>query len=189
MIAAKKVFVDLELWYKSVFIAYTAERIARILGLSQNAQSDVYISGLMMFTGQVIFKMFYKDQYKGLDHILNLQKRLEKEREVFEISSIDLSCEIIKSNGLPQSIFSILSKQTLDWHDEEFKLENAILELARILSEIDSKNLDEQDLNTAIYEVLDPEMLDKFGMTKLRLDPHFLAELHEGTTAYVNAHS
>ena len=187
MIAAKKVFVDLELWYKSVFLAYTAEKIARALGLSQNVQSDVYISGLMMSSGQVIFKTFYKDQYKGIDKILHFQDRLEKEKEIFQISSIDLSCEIIKTNGLPQSIFSILNRQSLDWHDEEFTLENAILELSRILAEIDSKYLDEYDLNRAIYELLDPEMLKKFGMTKIKLDTEFMSQLHEGTASFVNA--
>lgn len=187
MIAAKKVFVDLELWYKSVFLAYSAERIALELGLSQNFQSDVYISGLMMSSGQLIFKMFYRDQYKDIDKILNYQERLKAEKKIFGISSIELSCEIIKNYGLPETIYSILSKQDLDWHDEEFGLANAVLELARILAEIDSKDMDEFELRRAIRALLDPEMLKKFQMSDLRLDTDFVAQLHEGTAAFVNA--
>jgi HD-like signal output (HDOD) protein len=187
MIAAKKVFVDLELWYKSVFLAYSAERIALELGLSQNFQSDVYISGLMMSSGQLIFKMFYRDKYKDIDKILNYQERLKAEKKIFGISSIELSCEIIKNYGLPETIYSILSKQDLDWHDEEFGLANAVLELARILAEIDSKDMDEFELRRAIRALLDPEMLKKFQMSDLRLDTDFVAQLHEGTAAFVNA--
>jgi len=187
MIAAKKVFVDLELWYKSVFLAYSAERIALELGLSQNFQSDVYISGLMMSSGQLIFKMFYRDKYKDIDKILNYQERLKAEKKIFGISSIELSCEIIKNYGLPETIYSILSKQDLDWHDEEFGLANAVLELARILAEIDSKDMDEFELRRAIRALLDPEMLKKFQMSDLRLDTDFVAQLHEGTAASVNA--
>jgi|GEM_PF-2455351 len=187
MIAAKKVFVDLELWYKSVFLAYTAERIALELGLNQNFQSDVYISGLMMSSGQLIFKMFYRDKYAGIDQILNYQERLKAEKKIFGISSIELSCEIIKSYGLPETIYSILSKQFLDWQDEEFSLANAVLELARILAEIDSKDMDEFELRRAVRALLDPEMLKKFQMTDLRLDPDFVAQLYEGTAAFVNA--
>jgi HD-like signal output (HDOD) protein len=187
MIAAKKVFVDLELWYKSVFLAYSAERIALELGLSQNFQSDVYISGLMMSSGQLIFKMFYRDQYKDIDKILNYQERLKAEKKIFGISSIELSCEIIKNYGLPETIYSILSKQDLDWDDEEFGLANAVLELARILAEIDSKNMDEFELRRAIRTLLDPEMLKKFQMSDLRLDTDFVAQLHQGTAAFVNA--
>lgn len=187
MIAAKKVFVDLELWYKSVFLAYTAERIALELGLNQNFQSDVYISGLMMSSGQLIFKMFYRDKYAGIDQILNYQERLKAEKKIFGISSIELSCEIIKSYGLPETIYSILSKQALDWQDEEFSLANAVLELARILAEIDSKDMDEFELRRAVRALLDPEMLKKFQMTDLRLDTDFVAQLHEGTAAFVNA--
>ena len=189
MIAAKKVFVDLELWYKSVFLAYSAERIALELGLSQNFQSDVYISGLMMSSGQLIFKMFYRDQYKDIDKILNYQERLKAEKKIFGISSIELSCEIIKNYGLPETIYSILSKQDLDWDDEEFGLANAVLELARILAEIDSKNMDEFELRRAIRALLDPEMLKKFQMSDLRLDTDFVAQLHEGTAAFVNANN
>lgn len=189
MIAAKKVFVDLELWYKSVFLAYSAERIALELGLSQNFQSDVYISGLMMSSGQLIFKMFYRDKYKDLDKILNYQERLKAEKKIFGISSIELSCEIIKNYGLPETIYSILSKQDLDWHNEEFGLANAVLELARILAEIDSKDMDEFELRRAIRALLDPEMLKKFQMSDLRLDTDFVAQLHEGTAAFVNANN
>jgi len=189
MIAAKKVFVDLELWYKSVFLAYSAERIALELGLSQNFQSDVYISGLMMSSGQLIFKMFYRDKYKDIDKILNYQERLKAEKKIFGISSIELSCEIIKNYGLPETIYSILSKQDLDWHDEEFGLANAVLELARILAEIDSKDMDEFELRRAIRALLDPEMLKKFQMSDLRLDTDFVAQLHEGTAAFVNANN
>ena len=189
MIAAKKVFVDLELWYKSVFLAYSAERIALELGLSQNFQSDVYISGLMMSSGQLIFKMFYRDKYKDIDKILNYQERLKAEKKIFGISSIELSCEIIKNYGLPETIYSILSKQDLDWDDEEFGLANAVLELARILAEIDSKDMDEFELRRAIRALLDPEMLKKFQMSDLRLDTDFVAQLHEGTAAFVNANN
>lgn len=187
MIAAKKVFVDLELWYKSVFLAYSAERIALELGLSQNFQSDVYISGLMMSSGQLIFKMFYREQYKDIDKILNYQERLKAEKKIFGISSIELSCEIIKNYGLPETIYSILSKQALDWQDEEFGLANAVLELARILAVIDSKDMDEFELRRAIRALLDPEMLKKFQMSDLRLDTDFVALLHEGTASFVNA--
>jgi HD-like signal output (HDOD) protein len=187
MIAAKKVFVDLELWYKSVFLAYSAEKIALELGLNQNFQSDVYISGLMSSSGQLIFKMFYRDQYKDIEKILNYQERLKAEKKIFGISSIELSCEIIKSYGLPETIYSILSKQSLDWHDEEFGLANAVLELARILTEIDSKDMDEFELRRAIRALLNQEMLKKFHMSDLRLDTNFVAQLHEGTAAFVNA--
>jgi len=187
MIAAKKVFVDLELWYKSVFLAYSAERIALELGLNQNIQSDLYISGLMMSSGKLIFKMFYQDEYKDIDKILNYQERLKSEKKTFGISSIELSCEIIKNYGLPETIYSILSKQALDWDNDEFTLSNGILELARILAEINSKELDEFELRRAIRDLLDPEMLKKFQMTDLCLDTEFVAHLHEGTAAFVNS--
>jgi HD-like signal output (HDOD) protein len=187
MIAAKKVFVDLDLWYKSVFLAFSAEKIAQELGLNQNFQSDVYISGLMMSSGQLIFKMFYRDQYKDIDAILNYQERLKAEKAIFGISSIELSCEIIKNYGLPETIYSILSKQDLDWQDEEFGLANAILKLACILAELDSKNMDQFELKRTIGDLLDPDLLKKFQMSELRLDTDFLAQLHEGTATFVNA--
>ncbi len=46
------------------------------------------------------------------------QKQAEK--SIFGISSIELSFEIIKNYILPETIYSILSKQDLEWQDEEF---------------------------------------------------------------------
>lgn len=187
MIAAKKVFVDLELWYKSVFLAYSAERISAALGQNQNFQSDVYISGLMMSSGQLIFKMFYRDKYQNMDEVLNYQERLKKEKNVFGISSIDLSCEIVKNYGLPEHIYSCLSTQSLNWQEDNFSLENAILELARVLADIDSKNMDEFELRRALRASVDEGMLKKFGMSDLKIDTDFVSQLHEGTSAFVNA--
>ncbi len=140
-----------------------------------------------MSSGQLIFKMFYRDQYKDIDAILNYQERLKAEKAIFGISSIELSCEIIKNYSLPETIYSILSKQDLDWQDEEFGLANAILKLACILAELDSKNMDQFELKRTIGDLLDPDLLKKFQMSELRLDTDFLAQLHEGTATFVNA--
>lgn len=184
MIAAKKVFVDLELWYKSVFIAYTAENIAKQLGKNQNFQSDIYIAGLMLSVGELIFRMFYRDEYEDLLAITDYRQRLEEEKKIFEVSSLELSCEVVKNYGLPDALAGILQAQTHDWQSKEFKQENAILELARALSGLDPKALSDQDL---IVGAINDRMLEKFSLDTLVIDTEYLAKLHAETKSFVNS--
>ena len=182
-VAAKKVFVDLDLWYQSMFIALTAQRMAQESHLDANKTSNIYIAGLMQSMGTLIFKMFYKKEYSEIAAIQQHRSRELAEEETFGISSTTLAYEIVKDYGLPESIVEVIKTQGCDWESSDFKPENALIDLAISLSEIKKDDLHDQE---GIDKVIDSKMLSKFELADLTINPEFLEKLHEETNNFVS---
>lgn len=154
LVAAKKAFVDLELWHRSVFMAICSERIAKELNIGSAKASDCYISGLMYSLGELVFKNFYKDKYE------NAKDDLKKE---FGCSSIELTYEIVKNYGLPENIESIFKTQVLGAESTEFTQMNAILEISKEFSAIDEDDITEPGF--AVNQI-DQDLLEKFKIDR-----------------------
>jgi len=182
-VAAKKVFVDLDLWHQSVFTAFTAQEFAKKIGLKQDDISNIYIAGLMRSMGTLIFKMFYKDDYSKVKDIKDRKERSDSERKIFGISNYDLAYEIVKDYGLPEAIVEIIKNQGDGWESDKFGQKNAMIDLAVSLSELSKGDLEDQDL---IKEAMNSEMLTKFELNSLTVDTEFLKEIHERTDNFVN---
>lgn len=184
MVAAKKVFVDLELWHKSVFIAFTAQRLAEKIPLKPNQVSNIYIAGLMQSIGELVFKMFYKKHYDEIILFEDIDERKNRERAIFGLSSEELAFEIVKQYGLPESIVKIMENQSKSWDDEAFMIENALINTASSLSELTLDDIQDQE---SINEKINFEILDKFSLKNFDINPDLLIKLHEETDNFVAA--
>lgn len=182
-VAAKKVFVDLDLWHQSVFTAFAAQDFAIKLKLKHEDISNIYIAGLMRSMGTLVFKMFYKDDYSKVKDIKNRKDRSEAEKKIFGIDNSMLAYEIVKDYGLPEAIVEIIKNQGNDWDSDSFDQRNAMIDLAISLSEIDKEDLEDQDI---IDEAVNTEIMKKFELTDLVIDTAFLKEIHERTDNFVN---
>lgn len=182
IVAAKKVFVDLDLWYKSVFVAFSSQRIALRAGLNAQQTSDIYIAGLMQSMGALIFKVFYKKFYEEILQIKDTDLRKVREKEIFGISSDELAYEIVKSYGLPENIVNIIDNQSKDWNDPGFRVENAIIKLSTALGDLDKDDIETQSY---IDDAINFTMLTKFGIADLNIDTEFLKALHQETNDFV----
>ncbi len=178
IIAAKRVFLNLQLWQKSLYTAHLAKNIAEQLNYDSKQTSDVYIATLMHFMGLLVFKTFYTADYRAIEQMqiqnINDYNQVNKaEREVFGLSGAELSYEIGISYKLPDRINNILKTQTYDWQASEFTQDNAIILSARLISDLECT--DQKDLD----EALDITFLSRFGLEAISLDSKFFTNLEK----------
>ena len=81
-IAARKAFVDLDLWFRSVFTAFAAQKFARIKEYSQDEVSNIYILGLMQSLGEQIFTIFYKQEYDAIKGAGSFAEKLKMQNRI-----------------------------------------------------------------------------------------------------------
>ncbi len=182
LVAAKKTFVDLELWHQSVFMAICSERIAKELNLSSSQASDCYISGLMYSLGELVFKSFYADRYEKIhSESTDWTEKEEALKKEFDCSSIDLSYEIVKSYMLPENIESIFSTQRAGSNSDKFTQMNAILEISKQLSLENESEIIEAGV---AVNLLDQELLEKFNIKRSIFTGKLLEEIIEAKGFY-----
>lgn len=185
-VACKKTFADLSLWYRSVFVAFTTQKLAEKFKLEQDAASDVYIAGLMHAMGELIFKMFYPADYENVIDITGYRERQKQEKEIFSFTGIELSAKIAEQNGLPDSISKILSGHACEsYEDDNFTKCNLLLELAIKLSEIDKEEPEYEDIRAIFTNFTELGLFDKFGLKVFDLTITDFNELHEEADAFV----
>jgi HD-like signal output (HDOD) protein len=182
-VAAKKVFVDLELWQKSVFTAVAAQKIAKFLGLDSNSVSNLYIAGLMQSMGTLVFKTFCKQEYLDIEKHKSYRDRCDLEKKVFGITNLALAYAIVMDYGLPQAITEIIRTQVLSKEDLEFVLENKIMDCAIRLSDLSEEEHENQEL---IDEVLNDSGLPNDLVKELKLDTEFFEDLKKEAKAFMN---
>ncbi|MCE2929631.1 MAG: HDOD domain-containing protein [Candidatus Caenarcaniphilales bacterium] len=181
-VAAKRVVADTKLWYRSVFTALVAEKIAKEFKIDTDKCSDIYIAGLSQALGEMIFKTFYRHKYEQVEDIRPCKAREAKEIEIFGFSGTEVACAISRNFQLPESIVKILESQSLAWHDEKFTKVNAILDLAISLAEINEDEIDDQE---SIDALINYPMLNRFELTDIVINPALVKLFHEETKRFV----
>jgi HD-like signal output (HDOD) protein len=181
-IAARKSFVDLDLWFRSVFTACTAEQFSRILNYSFADVGNIYIVGLMQAIGEQVFSVFYKREYEKVLKAKTYAEKLRLQKEVFGISSIELSCEIIKELKLPESVIATMERQKLNIEDEHFTEENSLVYLAASIAELSPEKIAKGN----IIDAIDQEVYDRFDLARLEITPILIEDLLAQTKAFVN---
>jgi HD-like signal output (HDOD) protein len=182
-VAAKKVFVDLELWQKSIFTALTAQKIAKLLGLDSSAVSNLYIAGLMQSIGTLVFKTFYKQEYQEIELLPSYKDRCDLEKKVFGITNLALAYAIINDYGLPQPISEIIRTQVLDQEDPEFILENKIMDLAIRIADLSEEEQANQEVIDQLFEI---SGLPSRSTKDLVLNPEFIEDLKNEAKSFMN---
>ena len=178
IISANGIFSSQGFWYKSVFTAFCAQRIAQESSLDPKIISDVYIAGLMHNLGTLILRNC--DQRKAnLFEELDLQERLIAEEKYFGMNHIELSYEIAIKNNMPRRITSIIKRQQLNWDKEEFCCKNAIIELSRSIAEIDY--VDEKEIRAA----LNKKMMQRFGLDAIKVNVQQVKGFHDMTEEFL----
>ncbi len=174
IIAAKKVFLNLKSWEKSLVVAHRAKYMGEKLDYDAQALSNLYIGALMHSMGSMVLETFQSGLYQKIESIninnLNDYNLITiKEKELFGISSSELSYKIGISYKLPNAINNILRTQAHNWKDAEFTQANAIILIAKLIT--DSECLDVRDLESA----LDQELLSRFDLkASLINDPELI---------------
>lgn len=181
-VAAKKVFVDLELWHKSVFTAVAAQKISKNVGLNPNLISDIYIASLMHSIGTLVFKIFYKDEYSSIEKLEVVSDKFRAEEQIFGINNLELAYEILRDFNLPDSITEIIKKQASILDTEDIETENAVIDLAICLSEIkDEYRKNQKDID----KFISPEIMTKLNLSEFSINPAFIQEVQEETNNIV----
>lgn len=168
VVTAKKVFLNLDLWQKSLLAAFLAKTIAERHDYDPRYVSDIYIAVLMCNFGQMIFKTFYQEKYSEINQESTYADLLKEEKRIFGITSIELSCEIARVYQMPSAVLRLIASQRLSLSDENFSQVNAIIYTA--LSLVHDECLDFQD----IEEAIDFNLLDKHKLNILEFDSRLL---------------
>lgn len=181
-IAARKAFLDLDLWFRSVFTAFAAQKFARIKEFSQDEVSNIYILGLMQALGEQIFTIFYKQQNDAIKDIKSFSEKLKKQKEIFGLTCIELSAEILRDFGLPDVIIEMVDRQKLDHSDENFLAANALIYIAASLSELSGDDITTENIENC----LDKDLMNKFSLEKLGINLAMVEALQSDTKSFVN---
>jgi HD-like signal output (HDOD) protein len=140
--ALRSVTVDKKLWFEGIFLAVAAKAIAKELKKDRTYSDEVFIASMMQSYGVFVLSHFYPDSYPEFRSISNYQERIEKEREAFEMSHLDISATVLLDWGLPQKITEIIANQAA-YTDKSTEEQNIIIELARFLLGMESKGDEE----------------------------------------------
>ena len=182
-IAARKAFVDLDLWFRSVFTAFAAQKFARIKEYNQEDVSNTYILGLMQSLGEQIFTIFYQQQNEPVTKAKSFAHKLELQREIFGVDCVTLSCEIIKEFGLPDAILELAETQKIEIRDPNFKEQNAFIYLAASLAELAGGDVHEDTIDAR----LDPYLMQNFDLEDtLKITVDMFKDLQSETKSFVN---
>jgi HD-like signal output (HDOD) protein len=185
-IAARKAFVDLDLWFRSVFTAFAAQKFAQAKEYSQDDVSNIYILGLMQSLGEQIFTTFYKQENEPVKEVKSFKEKLKLQKEIFGYTSLELSAEILKDFGLPDVIIELIEVQKLSVDDEKFKEANVLIYTAASLSELSEEKSTEEITAEDIEECLDRDLLNKFSLTDLGINTSMFEVLQSDARSFVN---
>jgi HD-like signal output (HDOD) protein len=182
-VAAKKVFVDLDLWKKSVFTAFAAQKIAKLLDMDLSVVSNLYIAGLMQSIGTLVFKTFYKQEYQEIELLPSYKDRCDLEKKIFGINNLALAYAIINDYGLPHPISEIIRTQVLDHKDSKFILENKIMDLAIRIADLSEEQQDNQDVINQLFQLsgLSSQLTKDFF-----LNSDFIESLKNDASGFMN---
>lgn len=185
-IAARKAFVDLELWFRSVFTAFAAQKFARAKEYPQDDVSNIYILGLMQSLGEQIYTTFYKQENEAVKEAKTFKEKLKLQKEIFGYTSLELSAEILKDFGLPDAIIELIEFQKLDTEDENFKEVNALIYTAACLAELSEEKTTEEITAEELEESLDRDIINKFELNDLSMNLSVFEELQSDARSFVN---
>lgn len=185
-IAARKAFVDLELWFRSVFTAFAAQKFARAKEYSQDDVSNIYILGLMQSLGEQIYTTFYKQENEPIKEAKTFTEKLKLQKEIFGFTSLELSAEILKDFGLPDAIINLIEFQKLDFEDENFKEVNALIYTAACLAELSSETAAEEVTPEDLEESLNRDLINKFQLNDLGINTSMFEALQSDTRSFVH---
>lgn len=172
ILAARKMFISNSHWQSSVFIAFCAKRLAQKLGLKPNEVSNIYIAALMYDMGAYVLSTRHKQVYEKVLASENLFERFVLEDRIFGTNSIQLSYEILSSYDFPKPILNIIQAQSHYYDHQDYKLANAIIDLATQLGSVDAP--DERDL----LDIFSSEAVVKFGLASTNIDTRFIHKLN-----------
>ncbi len=181
--ALRSVTVDKKLWFEGVFLAIAAKTIAKKLNKDKHYCDEIFIAGLMQSYGVFVLSHFYPDSYAEFRAMTNYQERIAKEREVFEMSHLDISAAVLLDWGLPQKVTEIIANQA-SYKGKATEEQNTIIELARFLLGMESKGDEE------IKYLLKSNQELQSNLTKqkitLYIDQEFINKLFDETKGLVN---
>lgn len=172
ILAARKMFISASHWQSSVFIAFCAKRLAQKLNLKPAEVSNIYIAGLMYDIGSYVLSTRHKQKYSEVLEKEILFERFNLENQLFGTNSIQISYEILSSYDFPKPILSMIQSQELHYEDTDYKLSNAIIDIATQLGSIDAP--DERDL----LDIFTSPAAIKVGLGRLNIEPKFIHKLN-----------
>ncbi len=173
ILASRKMFIRTAHWQSSVFIAFCAKRLAQRLNLKPNTISDIYIAALMYDMGSFVLSTRHKNDYDKVLGEENLFDRFNKEQELFGTNTIRISNEILGSYDFPKPILNIIKAQELDFNHTDYRVANAIIEIATSIGNLDYP--DERDL----IDICNSDVAIKFGINNLNIGTKFIHKLNQ----------
>ena len=181
--ALRSVPVDKELWFEGIFLAVAAKSIAQYLKKDRDYCDTIFIASVMQSYGVFVLSNFYPETYRNFRSLTNYQERIEKERETFEMSHLDISTTVLLEWGLPSNITEIIANQA-SYEGTSTEEENIIIELARTLLNMKSMSNDEIDNQVQSNETLQTN-LKKYKID-LMINQKFINKLFNETKDLVN---
>ncbi len=170
-VAAKSIYNNSDMWFDSVFLAYTSRSIAKLTNEDREFCDRVYMMGLLQSMGSIILQYFYPTRYNKLSHETSFWRKLRLEKQEFGFNHLELTAAVLKDWGLPSNITKLLEKQD---NYEAFHKENAILEIARRIRKIGLKG------NIEIQNYLHK---NQNNLNKIMKDFGLKASIHESFKA------
>ena len=181
--ALRSVTVDKKLWFEGIFLAVAAKAIAKELKKDRNYCDEIFIASMMQSYGVFVLSHFYPDTYSKFRSMTDYQERIEKERETFEMSHLDISATVLLDWGLPAKVIEIIANQAA-YKDKATEEQNIIIELARFLSGMESKGDEEIKYLLESDEALQAS-LSKYKID-LKIDLEFINKLFDETKDLVS---
>ncbi len=133
----KKAVVNKNIWSLSVFLGISAKAIAKKLNLSNKDAEDLYMAGLLLTYGSFALSYFYPELYKEINPDLDLEARLNAEKNIFGINHLELSAMILRKWGLPESVTNIIESHALI---ASYSTNNHILALSMFIYKLHQTN-------------------------------------------------
>ncbi len=182
--AAKAMFSDKDLWHQSIFLAISSQYFAKQIDLERNITDDIYIAGLLNSFGVLVFRTFYEDEYKQFQSIQDYQERLIKEKEHFGVNNLELAYIALRACALPENILDMIYSQQF-YNTDKFQKYNAIIELARRLSELKVQQAVDELKVFAQDEGL-KQMIEEQGLSSIQIDQQLVEKINEQVKTLTN---
>jgi len=171
--SARKLFQNPELWYRTVFTAYCSKAISQRIGLKTNLCSEIYSISLLLELGALFLDLKDPDYSCFIYDEESRMVRFIKEHERYGIDSHSITMSLLESFKLPPHIKKIIISQKPDFNYSNFKLTNAIIDLAYRLSFMQEADNDD------IQELIKLDHIYKFDLGSAGLDSGFVSKLHQ----------
>jgi len=170
--SARKIYLNPELLYRSVFTAYCAKDISQRLGLKLNDSSEIYAVALLLDLGALFLDL--KDP-KYSSRIYQEESRLVRfslEHEKYGLDSHSITMSLLEEFKLPSALKRIIFNQKPELNYSNFQLANSILDLAYRLSFM------YQCDDSEIQDLLTIEHFQKFKLDQIEINSNILRKLY-----------